>query len=423
MMKGMSDLIIFLVVGAACVSLNHCVRVGDSDGDWQALQKTNAALEDQLAFDIYKQLIETNKGLTAMQDFYSAYAHDETIWANTDLGKNPEAGELPPPSKSSSSGEKKTVDTVFNKDIHNTRTILNKAATSKVCKLLWAGIVNPVGGLRGISAYEFVFKKDVWEDGKNNMKPDDEIGFYNKVKCGDAKAACDKTQNATFAMMFQNGKGRSDIKGKFEAWAGAGVSKQGEEIDALKAFWGKSMWSFWTVDPTRCQTMKDQCFEADKTDGEALRCDAMVAACDAAKERKNTNSPSKIPFSPNIDSPQYKAFTKCKVPFVAGVSGSILEQLAFVAYRKKNITDELILLLMAVLNLAGHHSLGEAWTGSYQYVNLWAENQKTNAIKMLEVQPPLKADLTGCACDGNQCDEEKRFLDATRGVLEGIAAK
>jgi len=452
-MKGMSDFTIFLFVGSGCLGLNHCVRVADNrEGDWHGDQKVNAKLEDELALNIYNALVWTNKSQTAMIDFYDAYARDTTLWKDTDLPdvtyffntkdkgangwteikyeeNNPEAGALPFPRKKQSDFgvNEDTVDTVFNNDIKSTRQILAEAVRDKNAhhtKILWAGIVNPVGGIRGVSPYEFVFKQDrKWITGENNMRTDAEIGFYNQVKCGKAEAGCDKSfiKKGNAKKMFLNNKGRGK-NGKFESWAGAGVSQKGEEIPALTNFWNSELWSLWTVSEKRCETMKEQCYEIDKSDTEELRCGAMTAACDASARAKPTNSPSKIAMSPDITSDQYRAFLKCKVPFVAGVSGSILEQLAFVAYKGKDITDELILSLMAVLNLAGHHSLGEAWTGSYGYVQLWAQKKnKVADIKMLKVQPPLLADLTGCGCDKDDCDEEGRFLNETRAVLNSLA--
>lgn len=63
---------------------------------------------------------------------------------------------------------------------------------------------------------------------------------------------------------------------------------------------------------------------------------------------------------PDEHKPQTEAFRKCMVPWVGGLSGSILERMLYIHQKDANaLTDEVVLVLMAAFQLNSNHGLAE----------------------------------------------------------------
>jgi len=84
-------------------------------------------------------------------------------------------------------------------------------------------------------------------------------------------------------------------------------------------------------------------------------------------------------------------FRKCNVTFIGGVSGSILEQIAFADASGVDVDEDFALTLMSVLVLAGHHSLSEAYITTQKYFEVMGKK----GTKFEKVEASLSLD-EGC---------------------------
>jgi hypothetical protein len=136
------------------------------------------------------------------------------------------------------------------------------------------------------------------------------------------------------------------------------------------------------------------------------------------REQENFRAKAVLFRSTDFQNPRNPGthFRQCNVTFIGGVSGSILEQIAFADANGIEVDEDFALTLMSVLVLAGHHSLSEAYTTTQRYFDVMGKIEDTNFAK---VDAPLSLD-EGCKDirekseseleNGNEYDTEGKFL-------------
>jgi len=74
----------------------------------------------------------------------------------------------------------------------------------------------------------------------------------------------------------------------------------------------------------------------------------------------SVDTPGMLQLVPAEDSVPVQAFRKCSVPWIGGVSGSILERILFLHQINPDmVSDKAVFGMMAAFELSGHHSLSE----------------------------------------------------------------
>lgn len=379
----------------------------DPDGKPIAVQVANSKREDKLGLDIYTKLVsgKSDASCPSLKHWVSAYANDKTVWKSEDKA-NPE----------------------FPKDmeIQNALNAKLRANINKIvqkpnlkCHEIWHLVSCPFTGIRFLAPYEFVFKKPGGWSHKAGIldgAAENATGAYNKVKCGDATLQCTKHSGAQVQTLFKDDKGRTgvDMIGKtgpkmifnrmIGGIAGSPVMNSGEigETSAdLKTFWaGSEQQKIFSDDTVKLFTGPEQ---------------KIVFASVGHGAPPQGHMPAKGA------SAGFKSvvthFEKCGVPWIGGVSGSVLEMFAYARYKGTPINDVFVLQWMSLYVLGGFHSMGEVWSALKPMLEAFGLT-KTKELSIMGVPAPLSLkDGCGDPKKGN----EKLFLDALEKVFETVS--
>lgn len=368
----------------------------DPNGKPIDVQVKNAIREDKLSLDIYNKLVSGKSGAScsSLKTWVSAYASDTTLWTADDKD-NPEYKERPP-------------NELLGKLRANINKIVKKPDVK--CHEIWHLVLCPFTGVRFLAPYEFVFKKpgQAWS---NTAGIVDTLATkaYNTVKCGNANSQCTK-HGATPVQLFLNAKGRETDKtlkppmdkNRFIGGnAGSPVMNGGkvvENIADLKDFWKHA--------------------EQQEVFGEEQVKQFTAAEQKIVFAEVGHGPPPQghMPARDNSDGykTSVKSFEDCGVPWIGGISGSVLEMFAYAKYKGTEMNDVFALQWMSLYVLAGFHSLGEIWSALKPMLKEFGDLDK---MKLKDVSVPF--DLQK-GCVGGKPGEAK-FLDELEKVFKAVS--
>lgn len=347
--------------------------------------------EDRIAYDIYKRLVKetTFEGCDDLRAFIQLYGDDTTEWVAGDAQNSACKG-------CADSAERDKINGRDRRIMQKMKEVAAKADCEGVFRMITDEDLTEDGGLRMVSAFEQRFKQGNFTPGKYNDNFDGKNGwYYNLVKysdCSEKQRECPDVPIPR--LMFRDKKGRGDMRFPKFCHGKGGITDDPDGSDDLKGFF---------------------------PDG---------------------NCPAKEFLEANNSAEQLKKFTQegCKVPWIGGVSGSILEQVAFVIKKldggnvtlpsnktlgiNQVFTEELLLRLMAIPPLSGHHSLGEAFTTTKKFLTVLVEKgggrfEFVKNMKLYRVPAPLDLDK-GFGGDGKG---EDAFLGGLEGAVDSIVVK
>jgi len=380
----------------------------DPDGKPKDVQVQNAKREDTLALDIYKKLVsgKSDASCPSLKHWVSAYANDETKWESVDK-KNPEF-----PTKAT----KETQNALNVKLRANINTVLKKKDLK--CHEIFHMVSCPFTGIRFLAAYEFVFKKPgvEWSDtvGVRDSVNVDRIATeaYNLVKCGKQKGQCTKLPPAKSKVLklFMDDKGREQnktlkpeviIDRMIGGIAGSPVMNSGKVVEGsadLKDFWSASE--------------QQKLFNAKQQES------FTAAEKEIVKPAEVGHGPPAQRHMPARSGSAFddvvKHFEECGVPWIGGVSGSVLEMFAYAQYKGTPINDVFVLQWMSLYVLAGFHSMGEIWSALKPMLEAFGLTE-TKELSIVGVPAPFNL-KDGCVEVGG----EEKFLTALTGVVEKV---
>lgn len=279
--------------------------------------------------------------------------------------------------------------------------------------------------MRFLSPYEFVFKSTVPFSVENGVgiEVQNWTKAYNHVKCGNENVQCAKGVNKTeLVQLFREDKGREQNKSlrpevKGDAYGG-GILPQTETIAALKNFWNSTEQQVFKADGCE-KTVDEFCTDTSKNKDQEDndKCDDLIKACINWNKEKGHGAPPQR-HAPARNGAGYitvvKQFEKCGVPWVGGVSGSVLEQFAYAKKNEVTMDDAFVLQWMSLYTLGGFHSMGEVWAALRPMLEKFGDLPQ---MKLKDVPSPL--DLNG---DCPTKNKEAEFLEALRKVVEAVEA-
>jgi len=326
----------------------------------------------------------------------------------------------------------------------------------------------PVPLVRNAAIWEFVFRRPnrEWDTAANrdNLFDSDVVKAYNSVRCRPIldeqghplKMPCDKeTKTAAQGLspMFRFKKGRGTSLDLGAPGAGqrlltlaGGIAYPNRGIDpsfhraideqgSIANFWDQNVagqhGEGQPLDLRQCdkELHRRFCTTASEAD-----CKWWQEYCEVMNEEQmEMNHVTKEIWSPapvvdpanlgQVDEVGHVIynFRKCGVPWVGGVSGSVLEFFGMLEKHMKSAIDDLLVLQwMAYYELRGFHSMGEIWIALHPFLKALgysADGQGANRVKigLLSVDPPMTTD--GCV-SGNE-GSESEFLDKLEAFVNG----
>jgi len=308
------------------------------------------------------------------------------------------------------------------------REIVNSTKTQ--CHDLWHLILCPFTGMRFLSPYEFAFKSAaVAFDTKAGVgiEVNNWTKAYNHVKCGNETVQCAKgVDPGSLVMLFQKDKGREQDENlkptvkKGQQSYGGGILPQGETIESLKGFWNSTEQQVFKGDECK-QSLEAFCvgtvesFAPEATERNKEQCAETTTACEQWKKNKNHGAPPQRHAAAMTGEP-FKTvvthFVQCGVPWVGGVSGSVLEQFAYAKKKGVTMDDNFVLQWMSLYTLGGFHSMGEVWAALRPMLEKF-DDLKNMALEKVPSPLDLK---TGC--NDLAPNKEAEFLKELTKVVD-----
>lgn len=128
----------------------------------------------------------------------------------------------------------------------------------------------------------------------------------------------------------------------------------------------------------------------------------------------SVDTPGMLQLVADEESDQVDAFRTCNVPWIGGVSGSILERILFLhQIDPKLVSDESVLGMMAAFEVSGHHSLSEVAIVAKEAVDkLGSDN--CGLIRQLVV--PME--LATMKCNGHE-----EFTQSMENVISSVVVR
>jgi len=418
------SLLVVTLFGTA-LGIQSSTGVVDQDEE----QRANARKEDYYANMMWRKYVDNINGVDCTASkLVSAFAKDTSAWnREADMG-NPEAPRTP--------AEAGTANDV----IAANRAKMAIAAAGGSCAsqldLLGSNFVK----VREFSMYEFLFKSpNGWTEGSNqNIRECAATAAYSHVRCmnelGQVARGCNKqTDGAKLSYFFKFGKGRATNRPTAEVrdasvTTNGGIMTNGPngQIGAIENFWKSS-----ERNPDSCAEALDFYCGVLRADGvtrgnsdmgnneeQRKMCNIVTAQCTGADARGALQAPvPKVLLLPatlvdNVDGYNQiiKRFQKCRVVYVGGISGSVIEMFsfyqdrAFSAVNPRPIDDILIMQWMAYYVLRGFHSLGEVWSALKPFLE-FLNYSTAGGLKFMDVSAPLNW-KTGACTNGKESEND-----------------
>jgi len=358
----------------------------------------------------------------------------------------------------------------FNQKLRENRAKLHVIASHATCARALDLLGDPIPVVRNGAVWELVFKNDdeTWhensaldggldapyldgvKEGTKTILKSRIVKAYDAVRCNGHSPCHKATKAKDLSPMFRFAKGRGGVGNRLLslnagiAWVdGPEKDKDNKPISvegSLRGFWSDFNNGQHAMDDQSVIECKEDRLSILCAERGADRCKKARASCDLISEYTKQDSraaksiwSAAIPFGfvvdehglaenahVNLANPLHVTqaghvtfhFKNCGVPWIGGVSGSVLEFFGMLEKMeaKKSIDSLLVLQWMAYYELKGFHSLGEVYTALHPFLGKLGYDLDI----MRDVQPPMTTN--GCAAENS--NSEATFLASLSVFVE-----